>query len=244
MINEIKIKAPASSTASSKADNDKIPSILFQTPFRVLIVAPSNSGKTVLISNLISNPELPYRKIFRKNIFIFSSTFSLVDESFSMSDNIEPANIYDEYDEGSVMEIVNEQIDHIKKLGKKKCADLLFIFDDIISDLPAKRQSTMNKLFFSARHYKISILLLSQQYKMCPRPVRLNASDIILFQTGNRSEIKIISDEQAIDSNQFIKIYNDATSEPFSFLTIHNKLPVNNGRYQKRLSNFIYKIEN
>lgn len=239
MINEIKIKAPT----PTKSENN-ISNILFQTPFRVLVVAPSNSGKTVLISNLISNPELPYRKIFKKNIFIWSSTFSLVDESFSMSDNIEPTNIYDEYDEGSVMEIVNEQMTHIKKLGKKKCPDLLFIFDDIISDLPPKRQSIMNKLFFSARHYKISILLLSQQYKMCPRPVRLNASDIILFQTGNQSEMKIIGSEMAIDENEFIRIYKDATSEPFSFLTIHNKLPINNGRYQKRLSNYIYKIDN
>ena len=238
MINEIKIKAPE----PAKTNNDKIPSILFQTPFRVLIVAPSNSGKTVLISNLISNPELPYRKIFKKNIFIWSSTFSLVDESFSMSDNIEPSNIYDEYNEESVMTIVNEQMNHIKKLGKKKCADLLFIFDDIINDLPPKKQSIMNKLFFSARHYCINILLLSQQYKMCPRPVRLNASDIILFQTGNNSEMKIIAEEQAIDANEFIRIYKDATKEPFSFLTIHNKLPINNGRYQKRLSTYIYKI--
>lgn len=238
MINEIKIKAPQ----TTKTNNDNISKILFQTPFRVLIVAPSNSGKTVLISNLISNPELPYRKIFKKNIFIWSSTFSLIDESFSMSDNIEPSNIYDEYEETSVLEIVNEQMNHIKKIGKKKCPDLLFIFDDIINDLPPKKQSVMNKLFFSARHYKISILLLSQQYKMCPRPVRLNASDIILFQTGNNSEMKIIAEEQAIDANEFIRIYKDATIEPFSFLTIHNKLPINDGRYQKRLSTYIYKI--
>jgi GTPase SAR1 family protein len=238
MINEIKIKAPV----PSKTDDDKISNILFQMPFRVLVIAPSNSGKTVLISNLISNKDLPYRKIFKKNIFIWSSTFSLGDPSFSMSDNIEQTNIFDEYDESSVMEIVNEQMTHIKKLGKKKCPDILFIFDDIINDLPTKRQTVMSKLFFSARHYKISILLLSQQYKMCPRPVRLNASDIMIFQTGNNSEIKIIAEEQAIDSNVFIRIYKDATSEPFSFLTIHNKLPISE-RYQKRLSNYIYKID-
>jgi hypothetical protein len=236
MKSEIIIKAP-----DIKGDDDIIPNILFKPPFRIIVVAPSNSGKSVLISNLISSRDLPYRKYFKKNIFIWSSTFSLDDPSFSMSDNIEKSNVYDEYSENTVMSIVDEQIGIIHKFTKKKAPHLLFIFDDIINDLPQSRQSVMNKLFFSARHYNISLILLSQQYKMTPRPVRLNASDVIIFQTGNNAEITKISEEQAISADKFKQILRDATNEPFSFLVIHNKLPIKD-RYQLRLSNKIYEI--
>lgn len=231
---EIIIKAP-----ETKEDKNEISKILFQPPFRIIVVAPSNSGKSVLISNLISSPDLPYRKFFKKNIFIWSSTFSLNDPSFSMSDNIEKTNIYDEYNENSIMEIVNEQIGIIHKYSKKKAPHLLFIFDDVVQDLPKTKMSIMNKLFFSSRHYNISLILLSQQYKMVNRPLRLNASDIIIFQTSNNQEIQKISEEQAIEVNRFKQILKEATEEPFSFLVIHNKLRISE-RYQLRLSTHIY----
>jgi GTPase SAR1 family protein len=234
---EFIIKAP-----NNTKEDEEIPKILFQVPFRIAVVAPSNSGKSVLISNLISNPELPYRKLFKKNIFIWSSTFHLDDPSFSMSDNIIKTNVFNEYDENSVMSIVDEQIGIIKKYTKKKAPPILFIFDDVIQDLPMTKQNVMNKLFFSARHYNISLILLSQQYKMVPRSVRLNASDVIIFQTGNNAEITKIAEEQAIDINKFKEILKHATSEPYSFLVIHNKLPLSQ-RYQLRLSYDIYEIE-
>lgn len=233
---EIIIKAP-----ETKEDKNEISKILFQPPFRIIVVAPSNSGKSVLISNLISSPDLPYRRFFKKNIFIWSSTFNLNDPSFSMSDNIEQSNIYDEYNENSIMEIVNEQIGIIHKYSKKKAPHLLFIFDDVVQDLPKTKMSIMNKLFFSSRHYNISLILLSQQYKMVNRPLRLNASDIIIFQTSNNQEIQKIAEEQAIEVNRFKQILKEATEEPFSFLVIHNKLPIKE-RYQLRLSNKIYEI--
>jgi hypothetical protein len=235
--NEIIIKAP-----DIKGDDDEIPNILFKPPFRCVIVAPSNSGKSVLISNLISSRDLPYRKYFKKNIFIWSSTFHLTDPSFEMSDNIEKGNVYDEYNENTIQDLINEQIGIIHKYTKKKAPHLLFIFDDVVQDLNQSRQSVLNKLFFSARHFNISLILLSQQYKMVPRSMRLNSSDTIIFQTGNNSEVQKIAEEQAIPADKFKQILKDATNEPFSFLVIHNKLPIKD-RYQLRLSNHIYEVK-
>jgi len=234
---EYVIKAPT----VDKSEKNIIPENLFQPPFRILVVAPSNSGKSVLISNLISSHDLPYRKLFRKNIFIWSSTFNLDDPSFSMSDNIEKDNVYDSYSESSIMDLVNEQTGIIKDIGKKKAPHLLFIFDDVVTDIPKSKASIINRLFFSARHLNVSIVLISQQYKMINRPIRLNASDLIVFETGNQSENKILASEQAIDENLFKEIYKDATKEPYSFLCVRNKLPLKK-RYQKRLSSQIYKI--
>ena len=76
---------------------------------------------------------------------------------------------------------------------------------------------------------------------MVPRAIRLNASDIVIFQTGNNAEIQKIAEEQAIPIEKFKQILKDATDQPFSFLVIHNKLPVKE-RYQLRLSDKIYPI--
>ena len=232
---EIIIKAP-----EIKQDDNPIPKFLFQPPFRIVVVAPSNSGKSVMISNLISSRELPYRSYFKKNIFIWSSTFSLDDPSFAMSDNIDKANVYDEYNESTITDLLNEQTSIIKQYGKKKAPHLLFIFDDVVQEIP-RNGSILSRLFFSARHYNISLILLSQQYKMVPRAIRLNASDIVIFQTGNNAEITKIAEEQAIPIEKFKQILKDATDEPFSFLVIHNKLPIKD-RYQLRLSDKIYPI--
>ena len=45
--------------------------------FRMLIVAPCNTGKSVLCSYMFGSPKMPYIKYFRSNVFIFSTTAKL-----------------------------------------------------------------------------------------------------------------------------------------------------------------------
>ena len=44
-------------------------------PFRILNIAPSNTGKSVLTSYMLGSDELPYKKYFKTNIFVFSRSF-------------------------------------------------------------------------------------------------------------------------------------------------------------------------
>ena len=204
-------------------------------PFRLIVVAPSSSGKSVMISNFISSDNFPYKKFFGANIFIFSPTFKM--GSMEGMTNILKRNIFDTFDVEVLNSIIKEQQDLVETYGKKKCSDILLIFDDVVGDLDYKRREFLKKAYFGIRHYKGSIILLSQQYKAVPKPVRLNASDSILFEVSNEAELGNITEEQNIEKDRFLNIYDYATQvEPYSFLCIRHKNPKKT-RYQLRFTN-------
>ena len=198
-----------------------IPDHMMQPPFRGLYIAPSFSGKSLAISNLLTNPVFQYQKLFGKNVFIFSPTLSLGDPSMANVE-IDAENVFSDYDEGIINSIVEEQENIIHEFGKHKAPHILLILDDVITSLPDSKRDLMKKLFFSARHRLISIIVTSQSFVAIPRALRLNASNLFIISV-NTSEVKRIAEEQPINSNIFREIYNEATEEPYSFLHINMK---------------------
>jgi len=206
-----------------------------QPPFRLVVVACSNSGKSVLVSNMISGDSFPYKKYFKENIFIFSPTFKM--GSMTGMHNIKKENIFDTFDVEVLNSIIREQKDLVETYGKKKSSPILIILDDVIGELDAKKKEFLKKSYFGLRHYNGSIILLSQQYKMIPKSARMNCSDTILFECANEMELKDITDEQNIEKERFLNIYDYATQvQPYSFLCIRHKNPKKT-RYQLRFTN-------
>jgi hypothetical protein len=236
MINEILIKPPEVKIKKDFDLNPSLPSV----PFRICIYGSSASGKSCLVGNLLSSDEIGYKKIFKDNIFVFSTTFSLGDPSYCNC-KINPENIYNEYDENILIELMTEAEANIKKYGKSKCPNVLILFDDIIHSLPTSKRGLISRLYFSGRHIKFSTILLSQALRGIPPNIRINCTASIIFGSSNQKEINKLADEQPISHKRFIEIYEDATSEPYSFLTIHNSRRKEE-RYQLRLSNKIYSI--
>ena len=204
-------------------------------PFRLVVVAPSNTGKSVMVSNLISSDSFPYKKYFGENIFIFSPTFKM--GSMTGMHNIKKQNIFDTFNVDVLNSIINEQKNLIETYGKKSCSPILIIFDDVIAELNSIQKEFLKKCYFGLRHYNGSVILLSQQYKMIPKSVRMNCSDTILFEVANEHEVKDITEEQNIQKDKFINIYEFATQvQPYSFLCIRHKHPKKT-RYQLRFTN-------
>jgi len=203
-------------------------------PFRLVLVANSNSGKSVLVSNMISGDSFPYKKYFGQNIFIFSPTFKM--GSMTGMDNIKKENIFDTFDTEVLNSIIREQKDLVELYGKKKSAPILIVLDDVVGELDAKRKEFLKKSYFGLRHYNGSIILLAQQYKAIPKSVRTNCSDSILFECANDAELANITEEQNIEKNRFLNIYDYATQvQPYSFLCIRHKHPKKT-RYQLRFT--------
>lgn len=202
-------------------------------PFRLVVVAPSNTGKSVMVSNLISSDNFPYKKYFGENIFIFSPTFKM--GSMGGMKNISKNNIFDTFDVDILNSIINEQKNLIETYGNS--SPILIILDDVVGELDAKRKEFLKKAYFGLRHYNASIILIAQQYKMIPKSVRMNCSDTILFEVANDNELKDITEEQNIQKDKFINIYDYATQvQLYSFLTIRHKHPKKT-RYQLRFTN-------
>ena len=201
-------------------------------PFRLICVAPSNTGKSVMVSNLLSSDNFPYKKYFKENIFIFSPTFKM--GSMTGMDNIKKENIFDTFNVEVLNSIIAEQKDLIETYGKS--SPIIIILDDVVGELDAKRKEFLKKAYFGLRHYNGSIILLAQQYKMIPKSVRMNCSDTILFEVSNENELRDITDEQNIEKDKFLNIYDYATQvQPYSFLCIRHKHPKKT-RYQLRFT--------
>jgi hypothetical protein len=187
----------------------------FKHPFRVIFYAPSYSGKTTQITKLLKDKD--FSKQFKKNIFIFTPT-SFSDKSYK--DLVKEENIFEEYDEEIIEEIMEESKKIIKENKGKKKHPILFVLDDAITDI--KRNGILNKIFTKGRHYDISIIVSSQQAKLCSPCMRLNCSHMVMFpQKLNDMELQTIAELLPIEKDLFYDMVKDIrNSEPYSFLKV------------------------
>ena len=208
--------------STKKDDNFNIPSFLPQPPFRMVVVAPSNSGKTTLINNMLSKPSFHYKQLFKKNIFLFSPSSSY-DEALDTL-KIKEENIRPNLDEEFIDSIIEDQKEIIQEHGKKEAPHLLFLFDDIVLQVKKTNDNALKRIFYYGRKYKISCIITTQKYKSLPTDYRLNASNYIYFLNTNGKEKNTICDDQPIEKSDFMKIWELAKEEgKYSFIYVNTK---------------------
>jgi len=62
---------------------------------------------------------------------------------------------------------------------------------------------------------------------MIPKSIRTNCNCMILFRIPNLKELQVIYEEnpEGYNEQEWMQLYDEATSENFSFLYINNKFP-------------------
>lgn len=184
-------------------------------PFRMMIVGPSGSGKTQLIMNMLMNQDFYWMKDepFFSKIYIMSPTV-LADPIWkALKKNkqiFERVTITDQFETSTLDEMLNSD-DRSPKL---------LIIDDFAAHLKMTDKTILN-CFFRSRHVNCSVILVSQNYKSIPKPCRLNASDIFLFNFTSQKELKLIEEELAtkdIQGDDFVQFLKDMLQEPYSFI--------------------------
>ncbi len=108
----------------------------------------------------------------------------------------------------------------IKKNSPNELQHILLIFDDFITNSELnKRRGIFTKLFSSARHYNISIIISSQSYNLIPKPIRKLTFYNIFFKLPNSELDDIIKENCAfMDEIDFLRLYKEATEIDYSFL--------------------------
>lgn len=193
------------------------------------IIAPTGSGKSVLISNLL--------RIYYKNVF---------DKVFFCSSNVnEHKQVFDnaynsiEFDENRIFSTINNQIiNHIKEeITLDEHFDepdfrALLVIDDLITEVMKKKNEDIVKFILQSRHLKCSIILVSHKFNFIPTVIRNNLTEIILFRSKSLQEIETIY-KGIIDlkKEDFEQLYEYCTSEPHSFL--YSKLNKNPQLYYR-----------
>ena len=124
------------------------------------------------------------------------------------------------------MDNVYENIDDYNPNRQRK---ILIVFDDMIADIMSNKkfQAIIKELFIRCRKLNISLVFITQSYFSVPKDVRLNQTHYLITKINNRKELQniAINDSADIAYNDFVRIYRESTTKPYSFLTIDTTLP-------------------
>jgi hypothetical protein len=126
-----------------------------------------------------------------------------------------------------------------ENFSKDYANKILLIIDDSVESKIFKQES-MKKLMYKSRHFNVSIIITSQSYFELAKPLRLNMSYVMLYETGSKKELDTIYQEHnaGLKFQQFYKMYSDIMEVPYSFLLI-NYQNSKKHRFQNGFKEFI-----
>jgi hypothetical protein len=209
----------------SKTENPNYDVHHFDTPFRSLVVAPSGSGKSNFITNLIT--------LFCKgkgtydNIYIFCKCKD------------EPLYRYLADKSKGLIEVF-ENLEKLPALNDlNACKQTLIIFDDMVTDI--KKHPIISEYFIRGRKKGASIMFLSQSYYNTPKIIRQNVNYVVILKLGGTRDINSLLREVSIGltKEQLLEMYKEATKIKFDVMII-NLEKSGNERYRK---NFLQYFE-
>ena len=163
-------------------------------PFSQIIVAPSGSGKTILLQNMILDI---YRNFFER-IFIWSSSIHIDSVWLPVKDYIEKTLkidpkkeriYYDDFNQQDMESVIDLQYKISKYQKEHKFKQLfatLLILDDFIDDSRFSKQNSMlNTLFIKARHVGLNVVASSQKFNAISTVARTNVKQLYFFRLRN-----------------------------------------------------------
>ena len=210
----------------SKTDNPNYNLHHFDIPFRALCIAPSGSGKSNFICNLIS---------------LFCKGRGTFDEIHIFCKSKDEALYRFLCDKSKGLIEVHEDLLKLKPINEYKPHEqTLLIFDDLVTDL--KTHPVISELFIRGRKRGISSMFLSQSFYSTPKIIRQNVSYIIILKLGGSRDINSILRECSvgISKEELLYMYDTATKKKFDVLII-NMEKSNEQRYRNNFLNY-FKI--
>jgi len=222
-------------------------------PFSGYYIAQKGGGKTTLLLNALYSPEIYKNKFNRILWFSPTAGFDekVIDlkknnptiENFPLKREMrkrqgKDAEIMDAAGSGEekpsgveiieefTMEIMNELLSSQKKVinsfNKGLADSICIILDDMVNS-KLLRSKEFTQFLFNSRHYKFSIIIISQSYYSLAKPLRLNMSQVLIFENGNKAELGRIYEENSLNlsKQEWMRAFKMATSLPFSFLNIN-----------------------
>lgn len=194
-----------------------------EIPFRMCVVAPSGSGKTNFVLNLI--------RVFSQG----KGTFA--DITIVTRNKDEP--LYNWLaGQNDNIKILEGMTNNPKLDNYDKKYNHLLIWDDLVL---SKNLDQVCEYYLRARKKNVSLLFLSQSYVDIPKMIRKNSTFLVLFDLGgSKREQDFIMREWSgeLDRDELRAIYEDAVSEKLSPLIIKGGKVKMNEKYRKGFTDF------
>ena len=182
-----------------------------ELPCIMVLVMPTKSGKSTILSNLLLRDE--FYKGAMDNITIMSNT---IDQDVTSRFLRQACDCYTGYDDTILGGIIEQQ----KQFDDDERPFVGLVFDDILGSV--KRSSYLNHLVTRSRHYGVGLLAVSvQSFKSLGPTIRNNTNAFICGNLQNMSELDKISQEMSGmfgGDEKFRKIYHKATEVRYDFL--------------------------
>ena len=195
-------KIPKEMLDNAENPNFKIHQL--KVPFRMCVVAPSGSGKSNFLVNLIHLFSQGKGTFADITIITRNKDEPLYNFLMSKCDQIQ----------------VKEGLTNLPQLDKMdKKLNHLVCFDDLVL---AKDQSAIENYYIRARKLNCSVIYLSQSYFRIPKMIRNNCSYMVILKLSGNREVNMILSEfgLGVSREQLVAMYEYATREKFSPLLI------------------------
>lgn len=194
-----------------------------KTPFRMCVVAPSGSGKTNFLLNLIS--------LFSQN----KGTFE--DITIITRNKDEP--LYNYLSELSDQIKIVEGLTNTPDLDKMdKNEQHLVVWDDLVL---SKDLTKVENYYLRARKFGCSVIFLSQLFYKIPNFIRQNSSYMVILKLGGKRNVNLLMSEfsYGLTKEQILGMYDYATNEKLSPFIISIEEPDLDKKFRKGFLEFL-----
>ena len=189
----------------------------------LMLTAPTGSGKTVLLLNLIARKAFPYRKYYQ-TIQVHSPTIE-TDPSWQLlrtkrEERRGQYELYDHLDAEAILSLVDYNNMMIKYKGKHKVRHSLIVLDDLAGMMKHKSNEFLSALLMRLRHANVHLWLTTQSYRAIPRAMRLQFLYHVIFRVSPQ-ELDVIGTELngSLDEDVFRSLHRTAVeAKPYNFL--------------------------
>jgi hypothetical protein len=204
---------------------------------RGVMLAPSGSGKTVLLAYSILKV---YRGCFER-MYMFSPGVN-VDQTWEavkqyqedvtkVRESDKEQLYYDHYNTEDLEKIIETQskvILHMKKQKHSHLFSVLVIVDDFADDPSFSRHfKLLHSLFTRGRHNRITTIVSTQKFTAVAPIIKVNATFLCVYRLRNTKDLETFLEELSAltPRKELIEIYHLATREPYSFFVYQPRRP-------------------
>jgi len=205
-------------------------------PTSFLLAAPTASGKTMIILNIL----LRYYKDMFARIWIFSPSIKLDPQYAPLRKYLEKLidqNKEPTYFEDLHQDVLGKLLDEQRRITeecrkrKLKVPQCCVVLDDLADrgDILTKRSggsskngSWMVSLATRGRHFGVTWIISSQVLNLVGTVIRKNCRCMCVWRLRNHKEVQTLCEELSgvYDAQTVLQLYEYATSDAFSFLFI------------------------
>jgi hypothetical protein len=200
--------------------------ILFKPPFTAVAIGAIGSGKSSFCYSLIDKH---YKNYFDEVVVISGTIDSKESWEKVNQRNVIFLDFFDESAFKEYIETLEKDQEERKKEGKFPTRVLLVLDDIIFDGYNKNRVGVLEKLFYTCRHYFISILLCLQQSKQISAGIRNQIFYWNLFRL-TQNDLNKMAEEHSnhLSADEFKAMYNSVMKKgKHEWLQINYKNPFN-----------------